>query len=621
VKFRWPNWLNPDHPAGPGPSDGIGGAGAGPRPRPARGPTGPDLVSRFGRTCPVCDATLGAAPPLDPKSSRFVVPPGFKLEVGPPDHQDRYPWRLTLVGGNYPRPTSTEPVFTEHEIDYVYLLCGGGHIFPDSTPLYSPDARQRIDEWNMVAALGAPASGKTYLLIRMLRQSLDNPDNWTSMEDLDRVRQFQLSPLEQIPLTDRSSMYSNMLATGDAIEPTMTNRRGTPDGILGEQLPDALDAIKEMIRRTVLDGERRARSWGTRFRQPLVLRTATRDRRTWTGVADLPGEMFDPDKLVRREQVKLRDYDSLIWVVDPAVAAGTLDRFARDSLADGSSYGDILDGSLRPGTVEGGNAEVVRANRDHIQTEIGQQLTLLEGVFTNQQGPSLQVLVAVSKCDLIHAGLTKKDLDELGQPGEVLRGVGGYLALAARRFTEGRLDSDGAAADLLHYLHGGISTEQAVRDQRVRQIAAELIRHFSDPTAFWNLAHTGGPDRIDVPGAGIACPGQTLAVPSIGEHLDRSLRPGAARRVLMRDLVMSAVGCGVAYGLGHEDALFKIIRDPALIVRFHLCSPLGTVPQAYDDGFAARMRPLAEQARFPRVQERSAALTQLLLSVLGKARA
>lgn len=596
------------------------------RRRPARGagPPAGDLPARFGRTCPVCGSPLGVAPPLDPQTGRFVVPPCFRLEVGPSTGVSgaakSYPWRLSIVGSTYRPAKSTEPAFNTHEVDYVYLLCGDGHIFPDSQPLIDATDPQHIDVWNVAAALGAPASGKTYLLLRMLNQSLDNPMNWTADNDADRVRQYQLSPLEQLPLQGRSNMYAQMLATGEVIEPTTTDRRGRPRGILSEELPEALEAIMEMIRLTVVDGERRAESWGARFRQPLVLRTRARRHRAWTGVADLPGELFDPDDLAPRERVKLRDYDSLIWVVDPVVAAGPLDRFAEDSLSSGvSSYENVLDGSLRPGTTQMGDAAVVRANRDHIQTEIGRQLTLVDGPYTSEQGAALQMLIAVTKCDLIHAALRQRDLDKLGEPGEVFRGVGGYLALLARRFGEQTVDADEGAASLLHYLYAGTSAEQSVRDQRVYQVAEGLLRHYSAPAAFWSLVHTGEAERIDIAAVDMVCPSQSLYIPAIGTHLDHALTHRGGHRLAVRDVVMSAVGCGVAYGLGHEETLFKIIRDPGRHVRFFLCSPLGTVPRATDTG--GRLQPLATGDRFPRVQDRSAGLTQLLLSVLGKARA
>lgn len=589
-----------------------------------REPAGQDtvMIDRFGRTCPVCDAPLGAPPVIDGPSGRFVLPPCFRLEVGTADRLNRYPWRLSVVGGDFPVPRSTEPVFNPLEIEYVYLLCGGGHIFPDAAPVLhrrrgEGEARHSIHEWNMVAALGAPASGKTYLLLRMLHQNLDNPDNILLGDEEGRVRQYQLSPLEQIPMSDRAGMYAQTLATGDAIEPTMTNRRGQPEGILSEQLPDALDAIKDMIRRTVVDGRERAEIWGTRFRQPLVMRTEARGRRTWTGVADLPGELFDPDDPAPRERVKLRDYDALVWVVDPVVAAGPMDRFTEDNLAVDSSYDAILDGSLRPGTIAAGGSALVRTNRDHIQTEIGRRLTLLDADVVADQGAGVQVLVTVTKCDLIRAALAKKNLDELGAPGSVGRGAAGYLAVLTDRHVNGRIQVDPLAVPLLQYLYAGDAVERTVREQRMRQVADGLIRHYSDPDAFWRLVETGEVERVDIPsGTDPACRQQTIIVPSIGTHLDHGLRRDAILQVPLRDVVMSALGCGVAYGLGHEQALYRLLREEWIRLRFFLSSPLGTVPL----GAQGLLKPLEVQARFPRLGDRSAALSQLLLAALGKAR-
>lgn len=587
-----------------------------------------DVGERFGHTCPVCGGVLGA--PVERNQRRqFVVPPSLRLEVGPPDSERRYPWRVRALDGRFRPMESVQPPFNPHEVDYVYLLCGGGHIFPDASPLFRRGTRsdtaprQHVDAWNMVAAIGAPASGKTYLLLRTLHQSLDNPENWEPDHDDGRVRLYQLSPLEQVPLTARTTQYTQTVASGLPILPTLTDFRGLPAGILKEEMPDALDAIREMIKGTVVDGERQAQAWGEGFRQPLVLRTASRGRRTWTGVADLPGELFKIDTVVPRERVTLRAYDALVWVVDPVVAADAIDGLADDGLDADTSYGDVLDGSLRPGTTAEAGREVVRITRDDIQSDIGRSLTLLDGEMAIEVGAALQLLVAVSKCDMIHAALRKgtvreKRLEDLAVPGTVARGVMGYLWQVTNRWAAGRMDADEETAALLRYLRGGEAVEREVRRRRIEQVADALLTHFSRPEKFWNLVHGGRPDQLDVPGSpDAALRPRRVRVPSIGEHLEQALRPGSAYRVLLRDLVMSAVGCGVAYGLGQEDALFRMLREEWQNIRFFLCSPLGTVPRATGDG---RLSPLEPGARFPRIHGQSAALTQLLLAMLGKAR-
>ncbi|WP_433077043.1 hypothetical protein ACQP1P_33465 [Dactylosporangium sp. CA-052675] len=615
-----PRPRRPVPPANGGSGSGGNGAGTG------RGGGGDhQLLRRFGRTCPACGAALGAAPVMT-DNGRFAFPPCFRLEVGPMATQSRrFPWRLSVVGHDFPMPFSTDPRFNDLDIDYVYLLCGGGHIFPDSAPVLDRPGvnatEHHVDEYNMIAAIGAPASGKTYLLLRTMHQNLDNPHNFLPAQDDGRIREYQLSPLEQIPMRSRSSMYAQTLAVGDAIEPTMMDRWGRPEGILKEQLPEVLDAIQDVIRRTVVDGQRRAAEWGKGFRQPLVMRTQCRTRRTWTGLADLPGEMFDPDDGSPRERVKLRDYDALVWVIDPLVSA-SMDRFAEDSLAEESAYTDVLDGSLRPGTTHAVGQAVVRSRRDHVQTEIGRRLTLLDGEVVADPGAGVQLLVAITKSDLLHAVLRKKDLDHLGQPGEVLRGVAGYLAVLTRSHLDGAVHVDQAAGSLLQYLQAGVAVDERVREARCRQVAEGLIRYYSEPGNFWNLAHEGREDHIDIPdGDDPACNPYTILVPSIGGHLDRAQRRDAIGHIQLRDVVMSALGCGITYGLGHEWTFYKLLREPWLRLRFFLCSPLGTVPRAFDDAGNPRLRPLESTATFPRLQDRSAALSQLLLATLGKAQA
>jgi hypothetical protein len=589
-------------------------------------PPAPDPAGRFGPTCPVCRQLLGGTPPpLDPVTGRFLVPPSFRLEVGTPDGRNDTPWRVTMLAGNYRPAESLDPAFNSHEVDFSYLLCGGGHIFPDATPVYRsglqrrPDeARQSIDQWNMVAALGAPASGKTYLLVRMLKQNLDNLTQWNAPDDPDRIRLRKLSPLEELPMTSRIGKYNDTRQTGRAIQPTGTDRQATPAGLLEEQLRDALAAIQELVRRTVVDGERRAQQWGRQFRQPLVLRTDSGARRTWTGVADLPGELFDERRSNHREAGMLRAFDALLWVVDPAVAPNATEWMATESVAEERL---LLDGSLRPGTVTGygAGAEVVRGNRESIQDDIGQQVTMVDGLFATNEGRPLQMLVAVTKCDLIRAALEKPGLDlrDIGAPGDVERGTATYLSVAMDRWAKGT-GADPGATQLLTYVWGAGTTEPAVRQRRAVQVARGLLDHFSQPGEFWKLVHVGTDNEVGIPGGDMTAEvPQHIRVPSIDEHLDSALQPGSGGLILLRDLVMSAVGCGLAYGLGQQNALFRMHSEPWITLRFFLCSPLATVPIAVDD---IRLKPLDPRDSFPRVDDRAAALTQLLLAVLGRAR-
>jgi hypothetical protein len=584
-----------------------------------------DLTLRFGKKCPVCGSSLGLDRPEfdDETGQRFVRPPSFRLEVGAADSQNRQPWKVSMLAGDYPPAESTDPRFNPHDVEFVYLLCGDGHIFPDETPAFragphrSGDARQRVDYFNMVAAVGSPASGKTYLLIRTLSQNLDILTNWDIDEDPGRVRTRELSPLEALPTAKRVERFNETRNSGAAIVPTGTEGAAYPFGILREQFPQAQEAIQTLIERTVLDGKRRSDSWGKGFRQPLVLRTDSGEYRTWTGVADLPGELFMPDAVNRREAGKLSAFDALVWVVDPAVAPRALDWMAVDPNNDEQAQ---LDGSLRPGTSSAAGSDVVRINREQIQDTIGRRITVLDGPFARDEGRPLQMLVAISKCDLIHAALSKTGLhlSDLGTPGQVQRGAARYLSFALGRWLKGTGGADAESTYLFNYLRGSENAAQAGRRQRIEQVARGLLDHYSQEAEFWKLLHWGTDSDINI-GAAANSPElpQNIRVPTLDEHLEAARQSGSADEFLIRDLVMSTVGCGIAYALNQETALLRMQHEPWIELRFFLCSPLTTVPIAVD---RVHMKPLNPVHRFPPVDERAAGLTQLLLALLERAR-
>ncbi|MEV8510755.1 hypothetical protein [Dactylosporangium sp. NPDC051484] len=589
------------------------------------------IFEQFGGRCPVCGAALGEAVPIDRVTGRFESPPCFLLEIGPSDGAAGHSWRVSVVGANFPPARSTIPRFVESEVEYVYVLCGDGHIFPQSAPAFyrrgqDRDVRKRVDRWNMVAAVGALASGKTYLLIRMLNQELSNTQNNFPQHNGGRVERHQLNPLEQIPFDLRSAEYNRTVSELRPMQPTSAEET-RPAFLLTTRVPEAVDAIRTLIRRTVLDGDRRADRWGRGFRQPLVIRTTSSKRVTWTGIADLPGELFSSDPGSASERAMLRAFDALVWVIDPAVAAGALDKMARDPINDDADYASVLDGSLRPGTTAVEDTRQVRADRQRDQFEIGRSLTLIDNDYIAAHGRPLEMLIAVTKCDLIRAGLRKGGLDTLGRSGFVRRGVAAYLASITRRWRAGDLVPDEHSHNLLTYLYPGAAVQLDVVERRVNQVADGLLEHYSQEEAFWGLVHDGQRDIVEIPGGGdMALPGRRIEVLSIGEHQDQSTEPGSAERMLIRDLIMSAVGCGVAYGLGHDAALYNLMQQETQRIRFFLCSPLGTVPVGRAEGLPGyaqvyRLEPMNSDDTFPYMGDQSAALTQLLLASLRKARA
>ncbi|MFF5233231.1 caspase domain-containing protein [Dactylosporangium sp. NPDC000521] len=529
-------------------------------------------------TCPICGAALDAPGRRDPQAGRYDAPPSFLLEVGARDHSGEFAWRVTAPGTSLPPAVSVRPAFVESEVEYTYRLCADGHIFPH-TP---SSGRHRIDRWNMTAVVGIVAGGKTYLLVRMLNQHLTDTENIFPRADARPLQRFQLSPLEHHSLTRRYEEYTQTLREGRPISPTSAEDN-RPARLLQELLPDALDAIREVIRRTVVDGARRAERWGLGRRQPYVIRTGSAGVQTWNGFDNLPGELFAAGG---HESDVLRGYDTLIWAIDPAVAADALDPLLKDG-AD-----DVLDGSLRPGTTAAVGSALVRSERRRTEHDIGSSLTLAAG--------GADVLVAITKCDLIHAALRRSsNLEDLGRRGSVRRGVAAYLATAGSR-----------NAQLSDHLLAG----RPGYEQRVYQVADGLLAHYSRDDAFWGLIEEGLRDVVDVPGL-------RIDVDSIGEHLDRSEDEPDA--LLIRDLVLSAVGCGIAFGLGHETTIMSLLRGGRRVQLFP-CSALGTVPAARSAGSGLaemfRLEPLEPGARFPEAADRSAALTQLLLAALRRAR-
>lgn len=585
------------------------------------------MLDRWARSCPVCGAALGARAAWSSQTRFFEHPPSLKLEIGGPNAEENYPWRVSVMHVNFRPVESSDPPFFANEVEDVYLLCGGGHIFPLATPVlsnyggrFSDD--QRVDDWNMVAAVGSPASGKTYLLLRMMSQNL--VDRRLDFTDRNRIQLRRLSPLESIPLKMRADGYDETRNMSTAIMPTNMDLLAKPEGIFNYLLPDALVAIKDLIGKTVRGGKQRAETWGTHLRQPLVMRTDTNNVRTWTGIADLPGELFSGNAANRRETVKLRSYDALIWVIDPAVAANTLDWLDANalSLSTANAPADtdqlrnmVLDGSLRPGATAQQGSRVIRHNRDAIQRNISQELTLLDGEYTDLRSP-LELLITITKCDLIRAALQVRDLYDLGEPGEVIAGSTAYLLWAAKRLADGDIGADRASATLL---------QQVGTELQAEQFAQGLLGYYSNPAHFWNLVHEGMTDQIDIAARGSE-QAWRVPVPDVNKHLTASLMPGAQRMILIRDLVMSTIGCGIGFGLVGYDAMFKLLLAKSQNVRFFLCSPLATVPveqvEQKDDMDQKQyfLTPLDKDASFPNADDRSAGLTQLLLGTLTKAR-
>lgn len=565
------------------------------------------LARRWPERCPACGSLLGDAAAGDPATNRLVEVPSFWLEIGATTDGVSRPWRVSAVGANLPSMVSTNPRFNEVEVVYRYLICGSGHIFFDAASVSGTHVRQRTRIWNTVAVLGGFASGKTYLLVRMLHQSLYDPQRWDG-SDRDDVRLAALAPLEDVLSVRTAELYEQTILDGVPIPPASADS-STPRAILDEQIPDAVNAIREMIRRTVLDGERHARTWGRRHGQPLIMRSSQRDRAAWTGFVEVPPGVLTGTQ--GRDAAVLATCDSLIWVIDPAVAEA-VNRTAADALGD--AYRGVFDASLRIGSPD--DIRRVQSLRAAAEEAIGHRLAhQYASSVENAPGRTPRLLVVVTKCDLVHASLNTPGLLRLDRSDAVVRGTASYLNHILERWMRGQVAPDQPVGELLRRLSGGDADGRSVRRRRLLNVAEALLHHYSEPDAFWNLTHTGGSDRVVI-GAidDVNVGGQhAIEVPDIGQHLDDVVGAAKAGVLTLRDLVMSAVACGIAYGLGHERALYPLLRNPAYDPLFFLCSPLGTVPLSEPDD---RIAPIEPGARFAGLRDGSAGLTQLMLAAM-----
>ncbi|GAA1027121.1 hypothetical protein GCM10009557_07220 [Virgisporangium ochraceum] len=512
--------------ARPGPRTGPSFPGWLRRLLPGRGEeSGPAL--RFGGVCPLCGAALRTTPDRDPRTGRFVEPPSLRLEIGSPDTHGERPWRVSVVGVNFPPAMSTAPGFVEPEIEQTYVLCGDGHFFPD------PEESRVHGEWRMVAVVGAPASGKTAVLSATLNQRLD--DHRSGGADWNGVRRRWPAPLEaEVPLS---------VPTDD---PRSRDTRATvtPRAALAGHVPDAVEAITDILARTVGGGTGRRRSWGRRIPQPVPVRSIDRGRPSWTGLAEVPAA-----RLTRVIDRSPDAYDTTLWVVDPTLDTG-------DTWETGHDLSAV-------------NRDLTRANRAFTQISLGHRLAA--ATPRNDAAPRPSLLVVVAKCDLVFAALTA------GRPGPgrdraaVVRGTATHLTRLAADMHAGR-HVDAATATLLHALGGPSAGTDVVR-QHANRVAEALVTHYSSPTAFWNLVHHGERDHIGVaPGPGRSARPLDVTVPSLDEHLHHTALPGSTGRLLGRDLVMSAVACGLAYGAGLAEPLSAAHGEGYWDLRFSLCS-------------------------------------------------
>jgi hypothetical protein len=588
------------------------------------------------------------------------LPPSLRLEIaGDPRERSTMTWRLSVVGKrskryqrtsvageNRPDPfldgqlATAEPVavrgeFVANYVEYVYLLCGNGHYFleEDRTP-----TGEDLSLWRQhafVAALGPVASGKSYLLVRALNQPLAPQGNdYPDAERMLRVERVGLDdPLEPVPIRTLQEHYEKTWLSDTPI-PATAREESAPGAILSLLVADEVrEAAKALQRQVMVHDRPPYDQWGETIRQPIFLRTRKAGRPVLTCVADLSGELFDRegDTYVGLRTLPMAKHCSeLVWVIDPFSSGGRFEEFLSTAVPDADEYARIVEGSARPDETRAADPdELKRAlrDRDVINDSLGNDFVLDVGKFASPLGGTLYNLITITKCDLVERALRTCRLADLGNPGDVLEGIVCYLGYVIdRRYP---VLAAPAVQDIIGYMQVGAfdgPARDTAQRRRVGQLATALMDHYSAPDRFWNLTHGGGAETVELTNPGLVAELDECAVtvPSLDVHLASSMQPDGGSLLQMRDLVMSALGCGLMYGLGHRSRVVSLLGQRWRDVRFFLCSPLGTVPSyvpattSFADGRAVRMMP-SDSGRYPKAEEPSAGLTQLQLRIMRRA--
>ncbi|GAA1335672.1 hypothetical protein [Saccharothrix algeriensis] len=571
------------------------------------------------RRCPACYADLGVPPALDEEG--YPRPPSLWLQVHGSQPGDMQ-WRVGLFGVDRSWASAE---FQERRIRWTYRICGDGHVFLDHirTTGARYDHEWTVNRFDVAAAIGGTAAGKSYLVLRTLSQQLTptglDAVDWTA--GATQIHPQTSDVLEEHPLNVLVGHYARTEEEGRPMNATQ----------LGEMMPvtflndtvsaDLVDKIDE-----IQEAHAAGNEWGKRIRQPIVRRYQIGDERVLTAVADLPGELFDQRTMLADDRQRLlRNYGTLMWVVDPVVT----NEFA--GLLPGDEARRVMLGSMRPATDVHTDHDRVRRKRNTVQDRLARQLAELSGTLAVDLGGTQQVLVCVTKADLVRLALDNgaslldlgrdPDADEYSGdgPGEVVKGVARYLIEVARRSSAARLVVDAGAQAVVDRVVQN-RYDHTVRTQAALQLAESLVKHYDNPRALWNLVHLGHRDTVKIEAgqpSAMFPPGQ-IPVPSLDRHLTESLVVGQARVLRTRDLVMSALTCGIAYGLGFGEQIQQMLDQEWRELRFFLCSPLGAVPVAPTED-AVLFQPLGK-GHFTDLTARSAALSQLLLCVLGRLR-
>jgi hypothetical protein len=223
--------------------------------------------------------------------------------------------------------------------------------------------------------------------------------------------------LEEHPLNVLTAHYARTEEEGQPMNATQ----------LGEMMPVAFlndtvsaDLVDQIDR--IHETHAAGNEWGKRIRQPIVRRYQIGTERVLTAIADLPGELFDQRTVQADDRQRLlRNYGTLLWVVDPVVT-----EFSH--LLPESQAPRVMRASMRPAADVNADHDRVRRKRNGVQDRLARQLAELSGALAVDLGGTQQVLVCVTKADLVRlmleGGRSLRDIgrdpDGLDHPGEGL---------------------------------------------------------------------------------------------------------------------------------------------------------------------------------------------------------
>jgi len=568
------------------------------------------------KRCPACDDDLGV-PPTRAEDGSWRRP-SLLLEVCGSD-RGAMEWRLSSFGGG---AEASSKGYHASRPGWVYRMCGDGHVFLDHIRMTgeSVSTEWTVDDFDASATIGGVAAGKSYLILRTLHQhlSVNGLQNLTTADRPMQVDSHTADWLEDTPLQVLLQDYRNTEEKGLPLDPTVL-RTTVPFHFLSTNVsPDLVPAVLELQEKLGGADHLDRSTWGRRIRQPILCRYSIGGRRVLVAIADLAGEQFAKSALEDDHQQRLlRNYGTLTWVIDPAIAKP----FATFIPAD--AVEDTIAASVRPDENVTNDLRGVLHQRNSVQRGVALKLAQRTAALAANVGSRQHVLVCISKMDLVHLALRRgKRLDDLGTKDAVVEGTARYLAHVAIRFSgpNRRLVEQAALRSVIEPI-ARTQHEQKLFEATVRQFARAIVEHHNDPAEWWNLVHVGGGAVIGVREGELSSvlPAGRIVLPSLDAHVAAALTPHASAVLRTRDLVMSALGCGIAFALGFGQRIESMLGHEWRDIRFFLCSPLEHAPVRVAET-SELIEPRDASAVFPDVDERSAALSQLLLSLLRRMR-